>query len=202
MAIGNIYLRAECSLSDEIIESGRLRLRPFEAKDAEAFWLMRSSPAVMEYIPWDVATDKSAMYQEYADALALGERFKFFRAVEWKTLPPGGKYTGNAHTGGDNTGTQGFMIGWVLFRPTEDGRFVELGYWFLPEAWGQGLATEASKAMVEGHRAAVGVPLADIYAAVFVGNDASRRVLEKVGLEVTAEGIEYGKPTWELYWKK
>jgi RimJ/RimL family protein N-acetyltransferase len=113
-------------------------------------------------------------------------RFKFFNAVEWKK-PPAGK--------------EGFMIGWVLFRPTEDGRYVEVGYWFLPEAWGKGLATEAGRAMIEGHRQAVGVPYADIYAEAYVGNHASRNVLEKLGLEVRSEGAFDGKPTWIMHWK-
>lgn len=187
MAAENTYLRAERSLSPEVVETVRIRLRPFEAKDAEAFWQMRSNPDVMEYIPLEVATDRDAVYQEFANDLAAGERFKFFNAVEWKD-PPKGK--------------EGFMIGWVLFRPTEDGRFVELGYWFLPEAWGKGLATEASKAMVEGHREALGVPYADIYAEAYIGNDASRNVLEKIGLEVSHEGAFDSKPTWVMYWKK
>jgi ribosomal-protein-alanine N-acetyltransferase len=186
MAKKNTYLRAERALNPTVLEAERVRLRPFANKDVESFWQMRSSPEVMEFIPVEVATDKAAVYQEFADDLAAGERFKFFNAVEWKNPPPG---------------KEGFMIGWVLFRPTEDGRFVELGYWFLPEAWGKGLATEASKAMVEGHRAAMDVPYADIYAEAYVGNHASRNVLEKVGLEVRCEGEYDGKPTWVMHWK-
>lgn len=186
MAEKQTYLRAERSLSRGVLESARLRLRAFEEKDVEAFWQMRSNPDVMEYIPLEVATDKAAIYQEFSDALAAGERFKFFRAVEWLN-PPAGK--------------EGFMIGWLLFRPTEDGRFVELGYWFLPEAWGKGLATEASMAMIEGQRHPMGVPLKDIYAEVLLGNAASRHVLEKVGLEVTHEGTYDGAATWVLHWK-
>jgi len=186
MAKENTYSRTECSLSSNIFESDRLRLRPFEGKDVEAFWQMRRNPDVMEFIPLEVATSREEIYQEFADALAVGERFKFFRAVEWKVAP---------------AGKEGFMIGWVLFRPTDDGRFVELGYWFLPEAWGQGLATEASKAMIAGHREAVGVPFEDIYAEVYVGNDASRHVLEKTGLAVSHEGDFEGRLTWVMYGK-
>jgi len=186
MAEKNTYMRAERSLADGVVDSERLRLRPFQMKDAEAFWQMRSSEAVMEYIPLEVATDRNTIYQEFDEALAAGERFKFFRAVEWKNPP---------------VGQNGFMIGWVLFRPTEDGRFVELGYWFLPDVWGQGLATEASKAMVASHRAHMGVPYEDIFAMVFVGNDASRNVLEKTGLRLDHIETYEGKPTWFLHWK-
>jgi len=187
MAKEKTYLRSDCALSPKVVKSDRLRLRPFEAGDAEAFWQMRSNPDVMKYIPLELATDRDEVYQEFADALAAGERFKFFNAVEWKD-PPAGR--------------EGFMIGWVLFRPTEDGRFVELGYWFLPEAWGKGLATEASKAMIAGHQQAMGVPDEDIYAEVMLGNHASRNVLEKIGLDVTHEGTYLGTTTWVLHWKK
>lgn len=186
MAAENTYSREGRFLSPEVLETERLRLRPFEAKDAESFWQMRSNPDVMRWIPLEVATDKNAIYAEFARDLAQGQRFKFFNAVEWKDAPEG---------------KEGFMIGWVLFRPTEDGRFVEVGYWFLPEAWGKGLATEASVAMIEGHREAMGVPCADIYAEAYVGNHASHNVLEKVGLEVRGEGSFDGEPTWVMYWK-
>ena len=186
MAEKNTYLCTERSLSGEPVETERLRLRVFEPNDAEAFWQMRSNPDVMRFIPMDVATSRAAVYAEFAADLAKGDRFKFFNAVEWKN-PPAGK--------------EGFMIGWVLFRPTEDGRYIEVGYWFLPEAWGQGLATEATTAMIEGHRQAMGVSLADIYAEVYVGHRASRKVLEKVGLEVTGEDLHEGKPTWLFHWK-
>lgn len=153
----------------------------------EAFWLMRSDPRVMEFIPLELATDREAIYQEFKKALAAGERFKFFNAVEWKNAPKD---------------KEGYMIGWVLFRPTEDGRHVEIGYWFLPEAWGQGLATEAAKAMITGHSDTLGVATEDIYAEAFIGNDASRNVLEKVGLEVRGQGVLNGKPAWLMYWKQ
>jgi len=186
MANKNTYLRSERALSAAVIETERLRLRPFQEGDVEAFWQMRRDPDVMRFIPLEVATDRAVIYAEFAAALKEGQRFKFFSAVEWRH-PPAGK--------------EGFMIGWVLFRPTEDGRFVELGYWFLPEAWGSGVATEAARAMVEGHSDAVGVPYADICADVYVGHPASRRVLEKVGLEVTGEKLEDGKPAWIFHWK-
>jgi len=186
MAAENTYLRENRALSDAIIETARLRLRPFHADDAEAFWQMRSNPDVMLFIPLEVATNRADIYAEFAHDLAKGERFKFFNAVEWKD-PPAGK--------------DGFMIGWVLFRPTEEGQFVEVGYWFLPEAWGQGLASEAASAMIEGHRHAMGVALADVCADVYVGHPASRRVLEKIGLEVTGEKLYQGRPAWVFNWK-
>ncbi|MBL4788318.1 MAG: GNAT family N-acetyltransferase [Kordiimonadaceae bacterium] len=189
MATENTYSREKLALSGKEIETERLRLRPFKRSDDNAFWRMRSSAAVMEHIPLDVATDRAAQLQEYADEYAAGERYKFFYAVEWKTPPAKPAHPSDT------------MIGWVLFRPTEEGDYVELGYWFLPEAWGKGVATEASLGIIHGQRAALGVPLKDVYAETFLENDASRKVLEKVGLELTHQGFKYGKPTNVFHWK-
>jgi RimJ/RimL family protein N-acetyltransferase len=61
----------------------------------------------------------------------------------------------------------------------------ELGYWLGVDAWGQGYATEASGALVDFGFGDLG--LSRIYAQVLEGNEASCRVLEKVGM--ISEGI-------------
>jgi len=77
------------------------------------------------------------------------------------------------------------LIGTVsLRRYTRDQR-AELGYWLGVDSWGSGLATEAADALVEfGFRE---LELSRIYAQVLEGNDASCRVLEKLGM--ISEGI-------------
>lgn len=64
-----------------------------------------------------------------------------------------------------------------------------LGYWFAPHAWGQGFATEAAGA-------ALGFVFQDaevteVLSNYFVGNDGSRRVLEKLGFEETGRGPHF-----------
>lgn len=84
---------------------------------------------------------------------------------------------------------------WVL-HSTESGDFagravlrhvdvdgtdeVEVGYGFLPEYWGQGLATEITAACLRLAREDVG--LKSVVALTAPDNSASRRVLEKSGL--------------------
>ena len=61
----------------------------------------------------------------------------------------------------------------------------EVGYFFAPDAWGNGYATDATRTVVEyafGERR-----LQKVYARAFAFNDASQRVLEKVGFE--REGV-------------
>ena len=56
---------------------------------------------------------------------------------------------------------------------------MELGYWIAEPFWGQGLAVEACRAVVT--HAFRQVQPERMQARVIAGNDASRRVLEKLG---------------------
>ena len=56
----------------------------------------------------------------------------------------------------------------------------EMGYWIGVPYWGRGYASEAARAMVDYGFRELG--LNRIYATVFAGNTASRRVAEKAGM--------------------
>ena len=77
------------------------------------------------------------------------------------------------------------LIGTVSLRRYARDRRAELGYWLGQDAWGQGYATEAADALVDFGFSKLG--LQRIYAQVLDGNDASCRVLEKLGM--LSEGI-------------
>lgn len=57
----------------------------------------------------------------------------------------------------------------------------ELGFWIRRDRWGEGYAVEAAVAAVEAHFADNGA--GELRSGHFVGNDRSRRVLEKLGFE-------------------
>lgn len=72
------------------------------------------------------------------------------------------------------------LVGTVSLRRFVRDRRAELGYWLGMDAWGQGFATEAAGALINfGFRE---MALARIYAHVLAGNDASCRVLDKLGM--------------------
>ena len=70
------------------------------------------------------------------------------------------------------------MVGGIGLNALGAGRF-ELGYWLTPSAWGRGYATEAGRVVIEMARHAL--PVRQIEAKYHLGNDASRRVLAKLG---------------------
>jgi RimJ/RimL family protein N-acetyltransferase len=68
----------------------------------------------------------------------------------------------------------------------EDQMF-ELGYHFLPQFWGKGLATEAAQAAVSYAFDALG--LAILYAGHHPGNLVSKHILEKLGFRFLRDEI-------------
>ena len=71
----------------------------------------------------------------------------------------------------------------------------ELGYDFCSDTWNQGYATEAASAVRDYAFQVLGLPY--LISLIRVGNEASRRVSEKIGMrleeECTTHGIDYWK---------
>jgi RimJ/RimL family protein N-acetyltransferase len=79
----------------------------------------------------------------------------------------------------------GVFHGLGLLLPMPDGDEVEVGYRLARRSWGRGIATEATRALVDY---ALGVArLPRLVAVVYPENAASRRVLEKLGF--THQGV-------------
>ena len=75
-----------------------------------------------------------------------------------------------------------------------DGRVAELGYDFRSDFWGRGLATEAAMAVRDHAFGALGLPR--LISLIRVGNHASRRVAEKVGLHLAETTLRGEQPYW------
>lgn len=73
------------------------------------------------------------------------------------------------------------MIGMVGLEIQPKHSHAELGYWIGVPYWGKGYCTEAARAVLEFGFGTL--KLHRIYAGHFRGNDASRRVLDKLGMQ-------------------
>ncbi|MEL6642110.1 MAG: GNAT family N-acetyltransferase [Pseudomonadota bacterium] len=77
----------------------------------------------------------------------------------------------------------GRVHAWLAWRDDQligiIGLDSELGYWIAEDVWGYGYATEATRAVVDYHFENSDADR--LKSAHFVGNDASRRVLTKLG---------------------
>lgn len=77
--------------------------------------------------------------------------------------------------------TDGAALGLCGLLKRENLPDVDIGYALLPEFWGEGYALEAAQATL--HHAVRRFGLARVVAVVSAGNDASIRVLEKLGMK-------------------
>jgi RimJ/RimL family protein N-acetyltransferase len=78
----------------------------------------------------------------------------------------------------------GIIAGTVLFKhlPNSDGSpptDIEVGWHLHPDSWGHGYATEAARGVLERGFAA---GVAQVYAVVYPGNDASVAVCRRLGM--------------------
>lgn len=177
MALEETYSRDSLPAHTVDLDTERLRLTPMKPHHEQEFWEMRSDAEVMRFIPLDIATDRDAHRLEFQKDIQEGKRFKFGFAVEWIDQPDK-------------------CIGWSIARPTQDGKYIEIGYWIHRSAWGKGLATELTRELVSYCEDEMGWPKEDLMATVTIGNQASRHVLEKSGFQVTHEEMADGELCW------
>lgn len=84
----------------------------------------------------------------------------------------------------------GSPVGWAGLQPLEGTEEIEVGYAFGPPAWGRGFATEAARAVVRwGFEER---SLARIVAVAYPENDASRRVMDKLGMRYEGTWLVHG----------
>jgi RimJ/RimL family protein N-acetyltransferase len=149
----------------------RLRLRQFTLGDVDRVVGLDSDPEVMRYISYGAPTPRDVIEQRVLPSwmkyYESGQRIGFWAA----DLMPSRQF-----------------VGWFHLRPD---RFVpdeqELGYRLRRDAWGCGLATEGSLALLAD---GFGVSkYAKICARTLVGNMASQRVMQKCGLTLEADFI-------------
>lgn len=67
----------------------------------------------------------------------------------------------------------------------------ELGYWFTPDAWGRGYATEAARGVLQAARAR---GIRRVTAGHFIDNPASGKVLRKLGFRPTGQLVTLYSP--------
>jgi RimJ/RimL family protein N-acetyltransferase len=154
------------------LAAARLRLRARTLADLEANLAMDLDPAVYRFIflrgPPDPAVHRAALTERIASGWP--ERGGLW-VVDWRARP-------------------GFL-GWCGLFPLEDSGLIEIGYRYVRAAWGRGVATEAGRTVLDHGFCALG--LDPIVAVAAPENAASRRVLEKLGLEYRGLCFHYGQ---------
>jgi RimJ/RimL family protein N-acetyltransferase len=152
----------------------RLCLRPFTPADHDAIHAIYADPEVMRYVghgPHRTMAETSAALRVYGDVLRR-RGFSFVAVTE--------------REGGAVVGDGG------LHPIGGQGPDVELGYTLARGVWGRGYATELGRALVSHAFDVLEVPR--VVAQVEPANDASRHVLEKLGMTERGTRTAYGRP--------
>lgn len=148
-----------------ILESERLLFRDHERSDLDAYCAMEADPEVRRYIG-GAPRSREGAERKFQGSL---RRPTADRLAMWATVyKPEGCYIGRCGVYPHFGPAGGVIAG--------EG---SLGFYLARAYWGRGLATEAGRAFVDFGFHELG--LSRIVTAVQVGNDASVRVLEKLG---------------------
>ena len=163
-----------------MIRTERTILRWFTEDDLDAYFRLGSDPEVVRYTadPGGGFRDREHALEVMRSApLADYEKHGFGRmAVELVST--------------------GEVVGFSGLKYLSDFEEVDLGYRFLPEFWGQGLATETARASLDYGFGEL--DLDEIVAFVLPENTGSVHVLEKLGLTRTGSLDYDGHETWRF----
>lgn len=150
-------------LPTPILQTARLRLRPFAPGDAGDLYALQSNPRVLRYWdapPWTDPARAEAFLAACRQMEAEGSGARF--AID--------------------TASDDAFIGWcAMFRWNPGYRSLGIGYCLNESAWGHGYATEAVHAMLQWAFGTLDLNRVD--AELDTRNAASARVLEKLGFQ-------------------
>ena len=152
-----------------IIDTPRLHLRPWDDKDAPALYELARDPRIGMLCGWKPYECIDDAHSALSTFLAAPDSY----AV---TLASTGEVVGS--------------IALRIDTGSPEATVADIGYWIGAPYWGNGYATEAGHAIIErAHE--LGVQM--IVLKYFDGNDASRRVSEKLGFawQSRDEDVEY-----------
>ena len=166
-------------ITDAVIRTPRLLLRPMRAEDAVPLLGVFGDPVVMA--AFGVPPFGTPEMERWVRRnLEHQERYGYglFTVIVRET---------------------GLVIGDCgLERLDGDGEtpevIAELGYDLRSDHWGRGLATEAATAVRDYAFDTLGLPR--LVSLIRAGNQASRRVAEKIGMRLDAEVERGGVPYW------
>ena len=161
------------------LETERLILRRFTEDDAEELIALNADPEVMRYLgpvkpPEETTGSILPRFLSYYDK---GDDYGFWIAVEKAT---------------------GEWLGWFHLRPEREPPFeMEVGYRLKRSAWGNGFATEGTRALIA--KAFDELHVDRVVAIADEPNIASRRVMEKSGMRLVRRYVGHDPDTGDTW---
>jgi ribosomal-protein-alanine N-acetyltransferase len=155
-----------------MIETERLYFRKFEFDDLPQLIEQRSDPEVARYLGGAKRQNPEELSKRIRFYMSCYETHGFGMCpMFWKETDE--------------------MIGAAGLQPLEDTGLIEVGYSIIRPHWGRGIGTEAARAWMEfGFN---NFDLERIVAVAVVGNTASTRIMEKLGMKYEKTEEHYGE---------
>ncbi len=155
------------------LRTGRLDLEPLVPAHLELLVDLDADPEVLRFI--------------WGRALSREESLHHSR----RRVDPEGEARGIGAWLGREDGR--FVGWWTLQRDPADDTTAELGYRLARDAWGRGLATEGSRALLDHAFRTLALPV--VWAGTMAVNAGSRGVMEKLGMRhVSAVVQQWDEP--------
>ena len=151
------------------IDTPRLHLRPWDDKDAPALYELARDPRIGMLCGWKPYEHIDDAHEALSTFLAAPDSY----AV---TLASTGELVGS--------------IALRIDTDSPEASLADIGYWIGARYWGNGYATEAGRSIIDRARE---LGVSTIILKYFDGNNASRRVSEKLGFtwQSREEDVEY-----------
>lgn len=167
------------------LEADRLRLRPISLSDAAAIFEYARAPQVSQYTLWEphnTIADTEAFIKDYV--------FPRYRNQEPEAL------------GIVLKEDERLVIGTVgCFWVSRASNSMELAYALAESYWGKGIAAEASRAII--NYVFSDFPVIRIQARCKAENTASRRVMEKIGMQFEGtqrSSLKHRNRHWDMHY--
>ena len=156
----------------------RTRLRFLAASDVDSLVALDADPLVMRFISGGASIPKAV----YVDEILP-------RLLGYPLVHPGMGFFAIESRADGASPADGDFLGWAHLRPDHlQPAWAEVGYRLRRQHWGQGIAPEVTQALLAHAFETLGC--ATVSARTHRDNVASRRVMEKSGLEL-AGAFEY-----------
>jgi RimJ/RimL family protein N-acetyltransferase len=159
------------SVPEPWLQTLRLDLREFARGDVDDIARLDGDPRVMKYIADGRTQGRAAAESTVARVMRYPRLYADLGA--WRA----------------SRRDTGAFIGWFSLKYAGKSSDIEIGYRLVPEAWGQGFATEGASTMRDYGFDDVG--LSRIIGVTHPGNRASQHVLQKIGMADEGWGDYY-----------
>lgn len=147
--------------------------RDWKIADVPAFHAICSAPAVMQFVGDGTPWSRDRAEQFITRVIEMTRKLGF---CQWPVIEK----------------SRLVLIGFCGLVPADDG--AEIGWRLAQECWGQGLATEAARAVIDHGFKTLDFPR--IFATVQAANVASIRVAEKLGMTLASRFERNGRETF------